>query len=99
MARVIGERFTNRSGWAKKAPDLESIPHFSLLAAGQRGLEVVVVGVCVRWLDQKNTLPKARERRSPGCPSLRVCRHTWVAAVLFYVTNCLGSARWQAAEG
>lgn len=29
--------------------------------------------------------------------SLRVCRHLCVTAVLFYITNCLGSTRWQAA--
>lgn len=53
----------------------------------------------MRPLDgQKETRgPRRLTGGLPGCPSLRVCRHMCVAAVLFYVTNCLGSTRWQAA--
>lgn len=68
-----------------------------LLAAGQKGLEVVTVGAGFGRTRKKKRCPGAGARL-PRCPSLRVCRHTRVVAVLFYVTNCVGPTEWQAAE-
>lgn len=67
-----------------------------LLAAGQKGLEVVAVGAL--WKDEEEKPCPGAWASFPRCPSLRVCRHTCVVAVLFCVTNCSGSTRWQAAE-
>lgn len=73
----------------------------SLLVAGQMRPKVVAVDAALRRTE-RNTGPEALDRRSPRVSvaaglQAHVCRHMCVAAVLFYVTNCLGSTRWQAA--
>lgn len=67
-----------------------------LLATGQKGLEEVMVGAGVGRTRKEKRCPGAGASL-PRCPSLRVCRHTCVVAVLFYITNCLGPTKWQAA--
>lgn len=94
MVGVTRDCFTHCRERAKGAPDLKSESPFLLRAAGTRGGgRDAAVG-----RTRKKRGPRRWSGVLPGCPSLRVCWYTCAVAVLFYITNCLRSARWQAAE-
>ena len=90
MVGVTSDCFTHCRERARGAPDLKSGSPFLLRAAGTRGGG----GDAAVGRTRKKRGPRRWSGVLPGCPSLRVCWYTCAVAVLFYITNCLGSARW-----